>query len=340
MGGRQQERASVQERRVLIVSPGSQQDNNGNWRTAARWRQLLQPEWLVEQITLAEGAAVDHASASRAAILIALHARRSAAAIHEWHSARRGPIVVVLTGTDLYRDITEDPQARFSLACADRLVVLQAAGLDALPADLRERTCCIYQSTRERMALSSKPRRVLRAVMVGHLRAEKSPETLFASAALLHSDEGIRLDHVGAAIDPRLGTAALELMQDHAHYRWLAMQSHASTLRRIQRSHLLVHCSRMEGGAHAVMEAICGGTPVLASRIPGNIGMLGEDYEGYFTWGDAAALTALLRAARASQGQPDGILARLTAQCAQRKPLFAPAAERAALHRLLDGLSR
>jgi putative glycosyltransferase (TIGR04348 family) len=246
--------------------------------------------------------------------------------------------VVVLTGTDLYRDIAEDPRARFSLACADRLVVLQAAGVDALPEDLRERACCIYQSTRQRRALTNKPRRVLRAVMVGHLRAEKSPETLFGTAALLRGDEGIRLDHLGAAIDPRLGATAQQLMQDQGHYRWLGMQSHASTLRRIQRSHLLVHCSRMEGGAHAVMEAICSGTPVLASRVPGNVGMLGEDYEGYFPWGDAAALTALLRAARASQGQPDGTLARLTAQCAQRESLFAPATERAALHRLLDGL--
>ena len=40
------------------------------------------------------------------------------------------------------------------------------------------------------------------------------------------------------------------------------------------------------------MEAVRSGTPVVASRIDGNIGMLGQDYAGYFEWGDAAALAA------------------------------------------------
>ena len=97
---------------------------------------------------------------------------------------------------------------------------------------------------------------------------------------------------------------------------------------------MLVHASRMEGGAHVVIEAIRSGTPVLASRIDGNLGLLGEDYEAVFTPGDDAALAALLTQAR----DDADMLPRLTAQLAPRAALFAPEAERATLHRIVAAL--
>lgn len=50
----------------------------------------------------------------------------------------------------------------------------------------------------------------------------------------------------------------------------------------------------MEGGANSVSEAIAAGVPVVASRVPGNLGLLGENYPGYFPAGDAEALARLL----------------------------------------------
>ena len=170
--------------------------------------------------------------------------------------------------------------------------------------------------------------------MVGHLREEKDPLTLMAAARQLPPNAGVFIDHIGAALDPALGQAAQVLQKQCLHYRWLGALSHAQTLRRIQRAHLLVHCSRMEGGAHVVMEAICSGTPVLASRIDGNVGLLGEDYAGYFEPGDASALAQALLALRTDAPA----LAQLKAQCALRAPLFAPSAERAALHRWVQDL--
>lgn len=52
--------------------------------------------------------------------------------------------------------------------------------------------------------------------------------------------------------------------------------------------------SRLEGGANALAETIVAGTPVLASRIAGNIGMLGRAYPGYFKVGDTRGLARLL----------------------------------------------
>ncbi len=285
--------------------------------------------------------------------MLALHARRSAASVQAW-AAARGPhgLAVVLTGTDLYRDIATDAQAQQSLALAQRLVVLQAQGLQALPEGLRAKAQVMFQSTSARQTLP-KSTRHLRVVMVGHLREEKDPLTLMAAARLLQAMpsthgirdiHGIHIDHIGAPLDAVLGHAAQTTARECPNYRWLGEQTHEATRRRIQRAHLLIHASRMEGGAHVVMEAVRCGTPVLASNIPGNVGMLGEDYAGYFEVGDAAGLAALLRQCHAELTSTqtlasNSLLTLLQAQCTARAPLFSPSTEQAALRRLVAQLS-
>ncbi|HSB99414.1 MAG TPA: glycosyltransferase, partial [Burkholderiaceae bacterium] len=104
--------------------------------------------------------------------------------------------------------------------------------------------------------------------------------------------------------------------------------------RRIQSAHVLVHPSRLEGGAHVVIEALRSGTPVLASRIDGNVGLLGERYDGYFPAGDAAALATLLQRVR----DEPAMLAHLQDQATGRANLFDPARERSALRALVADL--
>mgnify|MGYP006150083075 CR=1 FL=1 len=94
-----------------------------------------------------------------------------------------------------------------SLGLAHRLVVLQEHAPLDLPPTLRPKCRVVFQSSPSRQTLS-KTRAHLRAVMVGHLRDEKWPQTLFEAARLLRTDEGIRIDHIGAALDPALGDAA------------------------------------------------------------------------------------------------------------------------------------
>ncbi len=323
-------------RQVVIVTPALRDDNNGNWQTARRWQQHLAGEFSVRLVRQWP----DALSGGDAA-MIALHARRSAGAIAAWAAAHPGRgLALVLTGTDLYRDIGSDASAQRSLALAQALVVLQERGPLALPASLRDKARVVFQSTTARQACPKSPRQ-LRAVMVGHLREEKSPETLFAAARLLADRRDIRIDHIGAALDPALGEAARATMAAVPGYRWLGGLPHEAVRRRMQRAHLLIHASRIEGGAHVVMEAVACGTPVLASRIDGNVGMLGEDYAGYFEWNDAEALAALLVRCRESQSwqhATPNLLGQLAAQCARRAPLFDPATERAAVRRLVHDL--
>jgi len=316
---------------LCIVTPALADANNGNWQTARRWARLLSGHYRVRVVQAwSEGDEGD--------MLLALHARRSAPSVAAWASAHPDrPLVLALTGTDLYRDIATDTNAQHSLALAHRLIALQEQGPLALPEALRDKCRVVFQSGTRRRTLE-KTTTHLRAVMVGHLRDEKWPQTLFEAARLLRPDEGIRIDHIGAALDPALGEAAQATALACPHYRWLGGLAHAATRSRMQRAHVLVHTSRMEGGAHVLMEAVLCGTPVLASHIDGNVGMLGTGYGGYFPPGDAPALVQALRNCRAGLGEPAGRLATLQAQCEARAPLFDPRTEQANLLVVLQEL--
>lgn len=311
---------------VCLVTPALASANNGNWQTAHRWAHFLAADYEVRLTMEWDGRPAD--------VMLALHARRSASSIAGWAAQRpHKPLAVVLTGTDLYRDIHTDPAAQRSLELADRLIVLHEGAPADVPAAHRGKCVVCFQSTGARRTLA-KTSQHLRALMVGHLREEKDPATYFAAARLLAGRSDIQLDHIGAPLDAALGKQARALAASQPDYRWLGALPHGPTLARIQRAHVLVHCSVMEGGAHVVMEALRCGTPVLASRIPGNVGMLGRDYLGYFEPGDAGQLYSLLARCR----DDATMLPTLQAQCAARAPLFEPGRERATLRRVLAGL--
>ena len=311
---------------IALVTPALAAANNGNWQTAQRWARMLGADYQVGLTSSWQ--------AGNERCMLALHARRSAPSIKAWRQAHpQRPLVVVLTGTDLYRDIAVDADAQYSLAVADRLVVLNALGLRSVPAAYRSKTQVCLQSSPARLAVLKTPRH-LRALMVGHLREEKSPATYFDAAWALRQRPDILLDHIGAPLDAALGARAALLAAELPTYRWLGALPHAATRRRIQAAHVLVHASQMEGGAHVLIEAITSGTPVLASGIDGNIGLLGENYTGYFPHGNVAALASLLQACR----DTPAMLADLHRQCAARAALFTPEQERTTLLNLFHSL--
>ncbi|MBS0304497.1 MAG: TIGR04348 family glycosyltransferase [Proteobacteria bacterium] len=311
---------------LAIVTPALAAANNGNWHTARRWARMLGSRYRVRL--------ADAWDDGDEAGMIALHARRSAASIAAWHARHPGrPLVVVLTGTDLYRDIDFDAAAQRSLMLADALVVLNELGAHRLPAALRAKAQVVLQSSPARAALARTAHH-LRALMVGHLRDEKDPRTYWRAAERLAARRDIRLDHIGSALEPALGAQATALAAGRPQFRWLGGRPHDEVRRRVQRAHVLVNASRMEGGAQVVIEAIRSGTPVLASRIDGHLGLLGDDYEGLFAPSDDAALAALLARARDDRD----MLPRLAATLAARSPRFAPQAERAALLALVGRL--
>lgn len=302
------------------MTPGTRDANNGNWRTAARWAAMLRDRYRVIVQTVWDD--------SRADAMIALHAGRSAESIARFRE-RSPRLAVVLTGTDLYRDLDKGPAVARSLDAAQRIVVLQEDAWRRLTPEWRRKSEVVFQSAR---ALHHRTRRsgVLECVAVGHLRDEKDPLTLLRAIEALPPAVPVRVRHVGAALDERLGAAARALASRDPRYRYVGPLSHGLTRSALASADVLLHPSIMEGGANVIVEAITADTPVIASRISGNVGMLGKGYAGYFPVGDGEALARLLKRAL---GEP-AFLAGLRAACRQRKPLFHPRAETRAVRAL------
>jgi len=314
--------------RIVVVTPAGPRHRTGNRNTAVRWAGMLRA--LGHRVTVAtswQGQAAD--------LLLALHSRRSHDSIQRFHQAHpERPLVVVLTGTDLYRDIRHDASARESMRLATLLVTLQDQGPLELTATLRRKTRVIYQSAES--GEPARPRTRFNVCVVGHLREEKDPFRCAHALEFVPPESRIRVRHLGKAMDPEHEREALRLTRQYPRYRWLGEVAHARVREVMRHSHVMVISSRMEGGANVVSEALAVRLPVLASHVPGNVGMLGKDYAGFFPLGDERALAALLLRA-----ETDPAFYRLLQrQCAARRKLVTPERERGTLGTIVKEAAR
>jgi putative glycosyltransferase (TIGR04348 family) len=313
--------------KIAITLPASAPSRGGNRHTADRWAGFLRGMGHRVRVLTEWRSGTDD-------LLLALHARKSAASIQRFSDRRpRAPIVLALTGTDLYRDIRTHPEARQSLGLAARLIVLQEEGLRELSPFLKARTRIVYQSSDVtlRHAPGKSPFRV---AVVGHLREEKDPFRAVMALRRIPRDTPVEVLQVGSALSREMRTRAQGWARLERRYRWLGGVSHASAMRSLASSHVLVVSSVMEGGANVICEAARIGVPVLASRVPGNVGMLGRSYPGYYPLFDDRALARLIERCRTDAAYCRKLRGALT----KRRAVFAPAAERAALKRALSGL--
>jgi putative glycosyltransferase (TIGR04348 family) len=281
---------------IRVVTPAPVQIHTGNRTTAVRWARLL--EKLGHQVQLAQDW-----SGEGCDLLITLHARRSFPALERFHGARPGaPVVVALTGTDLYCDLESSAEARRSLEIASRLIVLQPRALDALPSDLRSKGRVIYQSAEHPESPDPPAGDLFQVCVLAHLRAVKDPLRTAYAARDLPADSRVRVAHAGGVLDPELAREAEVEQHRNPRYRWLGDLSHQGALRLLAGSHLLALTSLLEGGANAISEAIAASVPVISTYIPGSVGILGPDYPGYFPVGDTRALRRLMQQAEADRG--------------------------------------
>jgi putative glycosyltransferase (TIGR04348 family) len=303
--------------RIALVTPALPGARSGNRHTTLRWAAMLRAAGhRVEVCAQALPRAPTDA-------LLALHARRSHAAIRAFHG--RGRLVVALTGTDLYHDIRQSPEAQESMELADRLIVLHPMGAHELPRRLRPKVRVVVQSSSTRL-VHRPVTASFRLCVLGHLRAEKDPLRTLRALAYVE-DSRVQVVHLGAALDPDFAREASLGMKTEKRYRWLGSVPHARALRWLASSHAMVISSRMEGGANVVCEALRIGVPVLASRIPGNVGLLGSAYAGYFPLEDERALARLIERAAAQAG----FYSKLKSGVARLRPTVAPGQEARAL---------
>ncbi len=303
--------------RILIVTPTAADSRSGNRITATRWAGILRKLGHRVQVRSCF-------SGELADCLIALHALRSASSVRRFHAVCGSkPIVLALTGTDLYRDIKSKSAARRSLQLATRLVVLQEDAFHWIPGSFQRKAVVIYQSAIAPRSRAVSRKRFFDVAVVGHLRAVKDPFRAAIAARRLPSHSRIRIVHCGAALSEAVRGRALREMRSNARYQWLGNLTHGRALRLLARSRLLVSSSRIEGASNTIGEALATHVPVVSSRISGAVGMLGRDYQGFFDYRDTVGLRQLLLRAETDTGFYEA----LQEQCRQRAPLVEPQRE-------------
>jgi putative glycosyltransferase (TIGR04348 family) len=316
---------------IRIASTTPRSSRKGNRITALRWARLLRE--LGHRVKVEEqytGGPCD--------VLIALHARRSLPSVERFRAAHPDkPLVLALTGTDLYRDIHTDARAREVLDWATRLVTLQPRALDELPRRLHARTRVILQSAECPKGPRPKPRaEAFEVCVLGHLRPVKDPFRAAEAVQRLPEDSRLRVLHIGGALSGEMEERARAEEASNPRYRWLGEVPRTRALRRLAGTRLLVLTSISEGGANAVSEAIACGVPVVSSRISGSVGLLGRDYPGYFRVGDTRGLARLLRRVETDPR----FYAELQRRCRKLARQVEPRREREAWARLLAELKQ
>ena len=296
--------------------------------TALRWQRFL------EELGYSVGV-TESWSGGDTSLLIALHAYRSHQSIVEFKKKYPNRhIVLILTGTDLYRDMENHSEVIQSMEMADQLITLQSSALDSIPASLRYKAQVIYQSV-EIDINNSLTKEDFLVSIIGHLREEKDPFCIARSLPLLPADSKITVRHLGQAMNSEMKDLARHFNATIDRYQWIGEVSHADALRMLSESRLMVISSRMEGGAHVVSEAIALGIPVIASDIPGNRGLLGEDYPAYYPVANESALANLLYR---SETMPT-FYASLQKYIDLRKELIKPAREKQSIQELVSTLT-
>lgn len=311
---------------VVIVTLAPRHSRSGNRATALRWAAMLRQLGAHVRIRDAwRGEPCD--------LLVAVHAVKTATNVLAAAAALpRLRIVVLLAGTDVYPHYVPDPATAAALERADVLVALQPLAGDTLPAHLRPKVRTILQSaTRHDRVRAHTPFRVS---VLAHLRPVKDPLVTIEALAHVPKDVPIELHLAGRAMTSELAASVLAATAAEPRAQWHGELSRRLARELLATSHACIVPSVAEGGANVVSEAIAAGTPVFATSIPGNLGLLGNDWPAIFPVGDAAALGALLTRAATDRTFHQSLVDRTRAI----QPMVEPRRELLAWQRLLVDL--
>ena len=314
---------------IQLISPAKFDSRNGNRTTAVRWRNILQS--LGHNVSVAQKYLGQNAD-----VMLALHAWRSADSIQLFaEKFPTRPLLVALTGTDVYRFIESHKQQTLSsIQHADQLIGLHADISSSIPQEFHDKVRVIFQSTETKPIRKMNHKNGFQVCIAGHLRAEKDSLRPAYAVRSLPSYSTIKISHYGKAHSKDWEDKARLEMAKNRRYQWYGEISQSLLQKKFAQSDLLVLPSLMEGGANIISEAIMAQLPVVASNIEGSIGLLGEKYTGYFEVGSTNALKQILLRCESD----NKFYQTLSHQCESRRYLFTPSREKSSWKKLLAEL--
>lgn len=315
--------------KIVLITPALPRSRAGNRVTATRWKNILyELGHQVEVKTTFTGGQYD--------AMVALHAWRSAQSIRQFNAQfPQKPLIVALTGTDLYRFINTHPEPTLhSIEAATALVTLHDLAYLVIPEDSRKKISVIHQSAQPITRMKAGNKRHFNVCVIGHLRAEKDPLRAAYAVRNLPPSSRIRVKQFGKAHTQKWSKWAQREMKNNSRYRWYGEVPHWQIRKQYTSADLMVLSSKMEGGANVISEACVAGLPVIASDIAGSIGLLGKNYPGYYATGNTRALRELLLKA-----ETDGtLLTSLQKACSAKASLFTYTREKNSWKKLLQKL--
>ncbi len=269
----------------------------GSVVTRQRWSGIL--ESLGHEIVLED---------READLAIAFHAYKSSEIVFDFKQiCPNTPVFICMTGTDLYK--LEKAKAERTLELCDKIIILQDKARDLIPESYHEKVVVIYQSTEMvndvRLDKSEEHFDVL---VVGHLREVKdSMRTAIASRSLPNSSR-VRVLQLGAVLERDYHLLIEEELGSNDRYLYLGEVSKEEVCNYMSSSSLMVISSRTEGCPSVISEAVAFDLPIICSKIDCTVSLFGEDYPGFFEYGDTEALRNLLLKAERDEDFLDSLI--------------------------------
>ena len=316
--------------RIIQVTPSAQTSKSGNRTTANRWARIFRSlGHSVSTITDYDDRSAD--------MMVAIHAWRSARAIERFKALYpEKPLVVCLAGTDINEFIHSHPKPTLkSMELADAMVCLHDLVKEITPISLQSKLHVIFQSAKPLIGPRRFSDRNFNICVISHLREIKDPMRTALAVRTVPNQSKIKVTHLGMAHDGRSSAKAIREMKQNPRYVWKGEVLGWQVRQELKRSHLMVISSRAEGGANVISEAVVAGVPVIASKIDGNVGLLGKNYRGYYPVGNTRELRKVILKA-----EKDKVFFQsLTKQCNSIKSKFTAEREQKSWAELISNIT-
>ncbi len=290
---------------IKIYSPSRDSAVTGNYVTSKRYAYHLQN--LGYRVFVYNGFE-EKVNVEGVRCAFVLHAEKGSHVIKEL-AAKNVPVVLVLTGTDLYRDIISTKNSKKercfrSIQLASAIVVLHENAVSDLLKVVsfpRERIFVVLQSVVDfkKRTFLFKKKNHYKILLLSNIRKEKG--IIVAISGFLEFQKNIdartkfTLDHIGGVLDQGYFKKITNLLEGVKSVSFLGSIEKDKLQTMLASYDLLLHSSFIEGGSLVIQEAQNAGLPIIASDISCHAALLGSAYVGLHSVGSAKDVSEKLK---------------------------------------------